>query len=608
MARKADCLLAAVVTLRWYQQEAADSALEWVRRSVEPCLIEAATGAGKSHVIAAIAESLHKISGGKHVLCLAPSAELVVQNREKYKATGRPSSVYSASAGSKCLRHPVVFGTPGTVKAAAKKIGARFCAVIIDEAHGITPTVRAIIDAMRAESPRLRVIGLTATPYRLGSGYVYQIDERGQDVGEHACSSPYFMRLVYRITARQLIAEGFLTQPVIGALGVSGYDTSGLILTNAGRFDAGTVDRAFAGHGRKTASIIADVVEQSRNRRGVLIFAATVQHAKEALASLPPGLSAIVTGETPKRERDRILADFKAKRLKYIVNVSVLTTGFDAPHVDVIALLRATESVGLLQQIIGRGSRICEGKSDFLVLDYAENIERHCPDGDLFAPQIKLSRRGPSGDMADFKCPSCSGTNTVALRPNPDQFRYDAAGYWLDLSGQRIETDKGEPMPGHFARRCAVWHPAPGGRLVRCDYRWTCKRCPSCDHDNDIAARYCEKCRAEIVDPNKKLVADFKALKRDPTRIQTDTVQSWAVQKTMSRAGNECIRVDYVTEYRRFSVWYTEKRRATWERFIRATVDCTVMPKTITYRKDVESGFFVVIDYGRMADAVPAVA
>lgn len=596
------------MALRWYQQEAVDAALVWVRRSVEPCVIEAATGAGKSHVIAAIAEILHEISGGKHVLCLAPSAELVTQNREKFLATGRPASVYSASAGSKCLRHPVVFGTPGTVKAAARRIGSRFCAVIIDEAHGITPTVCAIIDAMRESAPNLRVIGLTATPYRLGSGYIYRADVDGKAVGDFACRDPYFARLVYRVTARTLIDQGFLTAPIVGAIGAVGYDTSGLLLTNSGKFDAGTVDRAFVGHGRKTAAIIADVVAQSASRRGVMIFAATVQHAHEAFASLPPNLSAIVTGETPKRERDRVLSEFKAKRLKYVVNVAVLTTGFDAPHVDVIALLRATESVGLLQQIIGRGSRICDGKTDFLILDYAENIERHCPDGDLFAPVVRVSKRAGECGSAEIHCPECSGVNLANLRPNPDGFRMDKAGYWLDLTGQRIVTDGGEPMPGHYVRRCMVEHPSPGGRLVRCDHRWTCKRCPGCDHDNDIAARYCEQCRAELVDPNKKLIAEFKALKKDPTRIQTDRVVSWDVRKTMSRAGNECLRVDYVTEYRRFSIWYTEKRRAMWQRFMSVSADGTSMPATITYRKDAETGFFVAIDYGRCADEVPAVA
>ena len=100
--------------LRPYQSRAATAALQYIRTSVEPCLIEAATGAGKSLVIAEIAAQVHRMSKGKRVLCLAPSAELVEQNRAKYLATGEPASMFSASAGSKSLRHPVVFGTPGS--------------------------------------------------------------------------------------------------------------------------------------------------------------------------------------------------------------------------------------------------------------------------------------------------------------------------------------------------------------------------------------------------------------------------------------------------------------------------------------------------------------
>lgn len=597
--------------LRPYQQAATDAALEWVRKSVEPCLLDLATGAGKSHIVAALASALHKISGGKHVMCLAPSAELVTQNREKYLATGNPASVYSASAGGKCLRWPVVFGTPGTVKSAAKRIGPRFCAVIVDEAHGITPTVRRIIDDMREGNQNLRVIGLSATPYRLNSGYIYRTDESDRAMGEYCARDPYFAKLVYRVPARLLIDEGYLTTPVVGSTGDS-YDTSALVLNSRGQFDSAEVDRAFVGHGRKTAGIVAEVVEKCRDRKGVMFFAATVQHAQEIMASLPPALSAIVTGTTPKAERNSIIKKYKEQRLKYIVNVAVLTTGFDAPHVDAIAILRATESVGLLQQIIGRGLRISPGKDDCLVLDYAGNVERHCPDGDLFAPEVRARGGQKEGEPLEVFCPGCNTVNLVGPRPNPDQFRVDRNGYFVDLAGNRIMTDNG-PMPAHFARRCVAELPAPGGRLLRCEYRWTSKKCLQCDADNDIAARYCCECKAEIVDPNEKLVADFKALKRDPTRIQTDRVVDWECKPTVSRKGNECLMVTYRTEYRQFTVWYMPQAMygrplLNWQRFDKATHGGQVMPDTVTYKKDAESGMYEIYDYGRVPDENPELA
>ncbi len=135
------------MTLRPYQADAAQAALDWMKRSTAPFIIDAATGAGKSHIIAEIAAVIHSMTG-KRVLCLAPSAELVTQNREKYLATGNRASMFSASAGAKELRHPVVFGSPLTVKNRVSRFKEHYALVILDEAHGITPTVREIIDAM----------------------------------------------------------------------------------------------------------------------------------------------------------------------------------------------------------------------------------------------------------------------------------------------------------------------------------------------------------------------------------------------------------------------------------------------------------------------------
>jgi DNA repair protein RadD len=161
------------MTLRPYQQKAHDAIINWVRKTTAPCMIEAATGAGKSHIIAAVAQTVHEISKGKHVLCLAPSAELVIQNSEKYGATGNPYSLFSASAGEKSLRNPVVFGTPITVKNKIKRFGSQFSLVIIDECHGLTPTIKGIIGSMMEQNPRLRVVGMTATPYRMNEGYIF---------------------------------------------------------------------------------------------------------------------------------------------------------------------------------------------------------------------------------------------------------------------------------------------------------------------------------------------------------------------------------------------------------------------------------------------------
>lgn len=598
-----------MITLRPYQQEAVDAALEWCRTSIDPCVINAPTGAGKSIMIAELVDRLTAASGGKRILITAPSAELVEQDAEKYRMTGARCSIYSASAGRKELRHSAVFGTPGTIKNNLSRFGADYCAIIVDEAHNISPTIKSIIAHLRDKNPNIRIIGLTATPYRLGEGYIYAIDDKGRPLSDNVTREPFYVKCVYAIEARMLIASGFLSTPVIGAIDAEGYETASMQVQGNGHFKKSDIDVAYHGHGRKTANIVADIVNKSRNRNGVMLFCATVEHAKEALASLPPSLSAVVTGETKKAERASILRRFKNRDIKYLVNVSVLTTGFDAPHVDVIALLRATESVSLLQQIVGRGLRIDHGKSDCLVLDYADNIGRHCPDDDIFKPEVKASFKGEGSGSVTCSCPDCGAENTFSARPNEGGMLIDEEGYFTDLAGNRIETEYGF-MPAHFGRRCMNMVRAARGVHRQCSYRWTFKPCPHCEGENDIAARRCKHCKGEIIDPAEKLRTDFARYKRDPSQPQCDEVIGWSTKENLSARGQRYIMVTYTTAYRRFDVYYhPESTKALpmrkYKQFMDATNDGLVMPTTVTYIKNTDSGFYEALNYGAPADEIP---
>jgi DNA repair protein RadD len=584
-----------MLKLRYYQDDAVNAAINWVKSTKESCIIELPTGAGKSLVCAALANELHKISNGKHILCLVPSRELLQQNAEKLRMTGSNVSLFSASVGETCLKNAMVIGTPVSVKNQIHRFGAKFCAVILDEAHKISPTVKSIIDSLLLVNPNLRVIGMTASPYRLSQGYIFAIDANGKMLDESQAKEPYFKRLVYRLDARELIEQGFLSNPVIGATNAH-YDTSELTQNKMGNFDSATVDKAFIGKGRLTSSIVADIVEKSQGRKGVMIFAATIQHAHEVMESLPRGLSQIVTGETPANERAEILQLFKSGAIKYLVNVAVLTTGFDAPNCDTIAILRATESVALLQQIIGRGLRICEGKSDCLVLDYAENIERHCPDGDVFNPEIKASGGGEVGVPVKAKCPSCNGVNEFSKRRDVDKEQpIDDNGYLLDLEGNRIEVEGLGAMPAHYGRRC-TFTVVNRGVIDRCSYRWTFKECEECGHENDIAARRCASCKSELIDPNDKLKLEHAQIK-DATILQTEECLDVNVTPTLSKAGNECLRVKFTTPTRVFTVWFnksTPKQTALQVEFELAQ---NLSIKTVTYRK--EGDFFKVYGYNK---------
>ena len=593
------------MTLRPYQIKAHDAIISWIKKNTTPCCIEAATGAGKSHIIAAVADTIHAMSKGKHVLCLAPSAELVKQNAEKFKVAGARCSIFSASAGEKSLRHPVVFGTPGTVMNSIARFGSEFAAVVIDECHGVTPTVKGIIEKMREANPNLRVIGLSATPYRMGTGYIFGFWPDGKPVPETKTKDPYFEACVYRIQAYELIEQGFLTKPTIGKTAVDGYKTLDMQLNSRGQFDSISIDRAYHGQGRKTSAIIADVITQSAFLRGVMIFAATVKHANECMESLPPDMSAIVTGETDAKERAKIIKNFKAGRIKYLVNVSVLTTGFDAAHVELIAILRATESVGLLQQIIGRGLRIDEFKDTCLILDYAENLPRHCPDGDVFNPKVEVTKGDKEDGSIVCKCPLCDVENEFSPRPNNEGYMIDENGYFLDLDDNRITSEWGH-IPAHFGRRCGAKVTIAGDR-IQCTYRWTFKPCAHCGSENDIAARYCTSCKGELVDPNDKLKLEFKAMKKDPTRKQTDNVVTFAKRPHIARSGKETWKIDVVTDYRSFSYWVMKEPKIS-----SGVRDLAMLnelgedkPSTITYQLDPISTFFRVFAYNRPADAAP---
>lgn len=553
--------------LRPYQKDAATAALAHIKKSLSPCVIEAPTGAGKSWIIAAIAKAIRDMSG-KKVLILAPSGELVTQDHEKYLATGEPASIYSASTGNKDLRHPVVFGSPLSVKNNLRRFSG-YAAVIIDEAHGITPTIRGIIEHLRNDNDKLRVVGLSATPHRMNTGYIYACDYEMGYLDEDQSIDPYFDLLVYRISAQMLIDDGYLTKPVFEATRES-YDTTGLKLNRTGNWDAKTVDRAFVGQGRKTSHIVADVVAKSQNRQGVMLFAATIKHAQEVCESLPPEITRLVTGETPAAERERILADFKARRVKYLVNVAVLTTGFDASHVDHVAILRATESAGLLMQIIGRGLRIDDNKPSCLISDYAQNIERHFPHGDVFAPEIKARRNGTS-EPIEVTCPLCAHENNFSRRPNPDEYDITADGYFADMTGAKIEFE-GQFLPAHFGRRCAGFVLA-GGQLARCGYKWSFKECPECGHENDIAARFCTACRGEIVDPNEKLRIEAAKIAADPYAVKFADVDQITIQQWPGRDGKpDTLRVDYHIDNDSISHWYapdgsSQWIRSKWEQF-----------------------------------------
>lgn len=586
--------------LRPYQQVAVDKTIAWIKHTVSPCLVTMSVGAGKSLYIAEVARIIHAMSG-KRILCIAPRSELVKQNHSKFLATGNQASIYSASAGQKSLRHPVVFATPMSFKPVAKRLGHEFAAIILDEGEGVTPVIRKIIADIREGNPNVRVIGTTGTPFNSIGGFVYAMDESNLALDSTVAKDPFYVKNLYTVTTRRLLDEGFLTPPLIMDTGVEHYETLHLEPNRMGRFDAKDIDKVFVGHGRKTSIIVADAMQRLQGRKSIVFFASTIKHAEEVMASFHPDVAAVVHGKT--EGRDKILERFEAGKLRVLINVNILTVGWDCPRVDAIVLLRATESPRLLAQIIGRCLRLFDGKLDAAILDYAENFERHAKAGDIFDLVVKAAYQSKSSGEMQCHCPQCNGVNLFSLRPNDMQAEVNDQGYFCDLDGNEIMFE-GKPYPAHYGRRCQQFT-LKSGTYEQCDYYWSSKECPACQNLNDIAARYCRQCKEELIDPAAKLIVMHKKHKKDPSEAQSDEVLEMEVVNTLSRAGNEILRVNFYTPARMFTAYFhpsskTQFLHDQYTFFMNYTDGGKKKPRTVQYKK--EKDFYRVLGFNKPTD------
>ena len=464
--------------LRPYQQEAVDATLDHFRKSDESAVIVLPTGAGKSLVIAELARLARR-----KILVLTHVKELVGQNHAKYESYGLTGGIFSAGLKRKENRHQVTFASVQSVAANLEQFRDEYSLVIIDECHRVsgeeTSQYQRIIELLRQQNDSLKVLGLTATPYRLAMGWIYRYHYRGFVRGSGEDQAKPFQHCIYELPLSYMINRGYLTKPELVNAAVAQYDFSALTQDSFGEYAEKDVNQLLSKHKRVTRAIIEQVVEMAAERKGVMIFAATVEHAREVTGYLPEHETALVTGATDLKDRDLLIQRFKQRQLKYLVNVSVLTTGFDAPHVDLIAILRPTQSVSLYQQMVGRGLRLDEGKQDCLVIDYAGNHVN------LHHPEVGEPKPDPDSEPVQVFCPGCGFANI----------------FWgkTDSDGRVIE---------HYGRRCqGLLEPADGdgARAQQCDYRFRFKECPHCGGENDIAARNCGHCQQAIIDPDDQL-------------------------------------------------------------------------------------------------------
>lgn len=456
--------------LRPYQREAIDAVIAyWERGGMHP-LVEVATGGGKSLILGELARFVVQDCGGRVVIA-THRAELIDQDARAVRSVwpAAPLAVWSASLGKRGTAAITVCGVQ-TVAKKAKDLGV-VDVLIVDEAHLIPPDgdgqYQTLVRGLREINPALRIVGLTATPYRLGQGYLTQ------------GSGALFSSIVYRADVGRLIGEGWLSPLVTGAPSVQ-IDTAS-VPTRLGEFAARDLELA-ADIAEVTDRVADDVVEALRlGRTSALVFACGVAHAghlDEAIRARGVE-SAIIVGDTDHMVRQALIGRFRRRELPCIVSCDVLTVGFDAPCVDVLALVRATQSTALYQQTIGRGLRKADGKTNCLILDYGGNIARHGPVDDVKVRE-KASKKG-DGEAPVKTCPNCTAEQPTSARvcsecdtefPPPEKKANAQASNLPVLSTGAID---GKPIPAERHEvgevRWAVHMKKGGGTpSVRIDY------------------------------------------------------------------------------------------------------------------------------------------
>ncbi|MBI5939837.1 MAG: DEAD/DEAH box helicase family protein [Caulobacterales bacterium] len=393
--------------LRPYQEAAIEAVYAHLSaKDDNPCVV-IPTGGGKGVIVGKVCADVVQRWNGR-ILVLTHVKELVDQNATQASRFLTPLLVGVNSAGlrRRDLDHPVIVAGIQSVYQKAGELG-RFDLVLIDEAHLIPPDGEGMYQTFlrdaRVVNPRLRVIGLTATPFRLKDGPI--------------CAPGNILNQVcFEVGVKELIRDGFLS-PLISKAGKAKADTASLHV-RGGEFIPDEVEHLMDAEDL-VRDACAEIAEHTQARKACLVFAAGIQHAEHVAATLTTATGsevACIFGHTPDGERDRLVARFKAGQVKYLVNVGVLTTGFDAPQVDCVALLRPTLSAGLYYQMVGRGFRLAPGKDDCLVHDFGGNVLRHGP---VDALKIKEPGEREGGAAPAKECPQCQAVIATGFAACP---------------------------------------------------------------------------------------------------------------------------------------------------------------------------------------------
>lgn len=427
--------------LRQYQLEAI-SALDGhiCTKPTNPCVV-LPTGSGKSVTMAAQIRQWHDKAPWVRGCVLAHRKELVQQNFEKMSALcpGVGIGVFSAGLGRKEYDSPILFASIDSIYNKSGDFQS-FDFLFVDEAHRIPPSgegkYRTFIQGCQRFNQHLRVVGWTATPFRMGCGPICHPDHILHEV-------------CYEAKITDLIEQGFLSR-LRSKVGEVQPDLADVKRNSGGDYITKSLAKA-----TNRNDIVSSAVDEAlrimraEDRKAAIFFCVDVEHCKRVSEELGRrGVYApYLTGKTKHTDRDKLVRDFKAKKIHAVCCVNVLTEGFDAPHIDCIVLLRPTLSAGLFSQMVGRGLRLSPGKETCLVLDFAGCIDEHGP----------IDLLGQDEKVVLAVCAQCRESFSRAVRVCP------ACGWHIPKQEiERLESvEKERRMHGDKASRRSILSDEP---------------------------------------------------------------------------------------------------------------------------------------------------
>lgn len=409
-------------TLRPYQQAAHDATIEYFRNNSGNPVVVAPVGAGKSLLIAEMIRYACQTWPQTRVLVLAHNKELLVQNENELRGQWllADTGFYCAGLGRKILTSQIIFASIQSIYSSIYKFKP-FDLVLCDEAHlwsdKETGMYTQLLDGLKQKNPLVKVIGYSGSPYRADTG--------------HLVDGKVFDDVAYEIEMQTLIDQGYLCPPITPPVNTR-LSTEGVGLRNGDYIESQL--QAVVNTDDNNLACVEEILNLGRDRKKWLIFTSGIEHCENVTKLLQEAgiKTAMVTGKTLKTERAALIEEYKNGDIRCMVNVAVLTTGFNNPAIDLVANMRPMRSPVLYVQTLGRGMRTAPGKENCLYLDFGGTVDELGP-----VDQIKIIKKeSGNGAAPEKQCPKCYALCYAAAR------QCEECGYIFEFeSGLDIENE-----------------------------------------------------------------------------------------------------------------------------------------------------------------------